>query len=175
MAEVLHLAGEDNDLGAVEDGEALYAEADHVLTAADVLGRIEELVAEMVNTLSQGQLPSLELVSRSRKNTTYQAAASLDDEEANPGGDQVTKAKGVLGHHHPQQHVGNLLQVVALGARTQSRSLTANQGSSAFSYTRGMMLWQKKLALMCWHGCQGSQRPSQLLCKCSHPCASSSA
>jgi hypothetical protein len=94
MAEVLdlqaHVAYGEDDPGAFDDAEEV-ADADHFLSGADTLGRIEELVADMVHSLSMGQLPSLELVSRSRKNATYQAAAGQDDEDAIAGADHVRK------------------------------------------------------------------------------------
>lgn len=48
--------------------------ADEGLTSADVLGRIEEFVAEYVQHLAQGELPPLEIVSRAKANTFYAPA-----------------------------------------------------------------------------------------------------
>jgi hypothetical protein len=150
MADILDvqadLPEEEGDLAVVDD-EGL-AEADHVLTASDVLGRIEELVAELVQSISMGCLPSLELVSRSRKNATYQAAAGQDHGDAAAGGNQVWKQQeGVPWTASASATImsTHTLQVVALGSRTQARSLTANQGASAFAYTRGRCILHQKV------------------------------
>lgn len=107
----LDLEDDPNLSDSLVDGLNAMAAADMGLSAADVMQRIEEVVAQLVADSVDGLVPTMQLLSRGRTDAT------LAQDGAAGGGDGPV--------------------VLTLRSRERTRDILHNQGASAFTFARG--------------------------------------
>lgn len=114
------------------DGDEVVVEADFQLSPADVIARIEGFLSSTLEAVSQGQLPQLELVSRTDSNTHLVADGAGDMVEGTGGEDAGEEGSGDGGDE--EQQVQRRLR---LGSKVQTKTLVHGKGAQAYSVARG--------------------------------------
>ena len=110
-----------------DDEEEDMAELDEDLSPANVLDRIETVIARFVEDSATGTAPTLHVISRSKRNAVYRHRP----EKRVQGDDSAVRSRSEsMGDPAPQMTLG-------LRDRTQTRDLVTKEAAGAFTIARG--------------------------------------
>ena len=126
---VPHDEEEQLQTGSRDAEDDAMAELDEGLSPEEVLARIENVVARFVEDSATGNAPTIQVISRSKRNAVYQCRQEGSREGAAAGSDA---GSGSGGNAAPQMTLG-------LKDRTQTRDMVTREASGAFSIARGKL------------------------------------